>query len=244
MATPSVDVARPDEPEDAGTGRLEGASMSRVVLVILAIVAATEVCTFYFTFISMATRYVGPSFPRESAGQLTWLATLFSIVGGAGVPVVGKLSDRIGKKKVILACLAVAVIGSIVDATTSSWTLMLVGRALEAVAFPCIFVSYGLIRDLVPRRQLNMAIALAGGGTGIGAVLGPIAGGVLTDHYSWRSLFWFCVVWSVVTMIPLALFVPETRLRVRSSIDLVGAVLLGAGVAGVLIYLSEGGSWA
>jgi MFS family permease len=240
MTTPPVDIVDAAEPD---TGRMEGASGVRVVLVILAIVAATEIGTFYFTFISMAARYVGASFPRQSAGQLTWLSTSYAIVGGATVPVIGKLSDRVGKKKVILACLVVAMIGSAIDAATTSWALMLTGRALQAIAFPCIFVSYGLVRDLVPRRKLNMAIALAGGGTGVGAVLGPIAGGVLTDHFSWRSMFWFCVIWSAVTIVPLALFVPETRLRVRGRVDVVGAALLAAGVAGLLIYLSEGGSW-
>ncbi|WP_083896353.1 MFS transporter [Nocardia jiangxiensis] len=240
MATPSVDVSPPDE---ADTGRLESASRLRVVLIILAIVAATEVGTFYFTFVSMATRYIGADFPGESAGQLTWMSTLYAIVGGVAVPVVGKLSDRIGKKKIVLACLAVSLIGSLVVALTSTWPLMLLGRGLQAIAFPALFVSYGLIRDLVPRRNISMAIALAGGGTGVGAVLGPVAGGVLTDHYSWRSLFWFCVVWTVVTIIPLAIFVPETKLRVKNRIDWVGAVLLGTGIGGVLIYLSEGGVW-
>lgn len=240
MATPSVDVARPDE---AGTGRLEGASRLRVILIILAIVLATEVGTYYFTFVSMATPYIGADFPQQSAGQLTWMSTLYAIVGGVLVPVAGKLSDRLGKKKIILACLGTSLIGSVLVAVTSTWPLMLLGRGLQAVAFPAIFVSYGLIRDLMPRRHINMAIALAGGGTGVGAVLGPVAGGLLTDHFSWRSLFWFCVGWTVVTIIPLAILVPETKLRVKSRIDWVGAVLLGAGIGGVLIYLSQGVVW-
>ncbi|MEV4238210.1 MFS transporter [Nocardia sp. NPDC050408] len=240
MATPSVDVARPDE---VGTGRLEGASRMRVILIILAIVLATEVGTYYFTFVSMATPYIGADFPQQSAGQLTWMSTLYAIVGGVLVPVAGKLSDRLGKKKIILACLGTSLIGSVLVAVTSTWPLMLLGRGLQAVAFPAIFVSYGLIRDLMPRRHINMAIALAGGGTGVGAVLGPVAGGLLTDHFSWRSLFWFCVGWTVLTIIPLAILVPETKLRVKSRIDWVGAVLLGAGIGGVLIYLSQGVVW-
>jgi MFS family permease len=240
MATTSLRV---EGAEENDTGRLEDASKLRVVLVVLAIVASTEIIPFHFTFIGLTARYVGLSFPQESAGQLTWLTTLYSLVGGVAVPVFGKLSDLVGKKKVILGCLLLSIVGCAVDGLTSSWTLMLLGRALQGLAFPAIFVSYGLVRDLVPRRSLNMAIALAGGGTGIGAVLGPIAGGVLTDHFSWRSLFWFCVIWTAVTIAPLAFFVPETKLRVKVKIDVLGAVLLGAGSAGVLIYLSNGSTW-
>lgn len=228
---------------DLDTGRLENASRRKIIALVIAIVASTEIVPFHFTFIGMAARYIGSSFPNETAGQLTWLTTLYSIVGGVAVPVIGKLSDMFGKKKVMLVCLLISSVGCAIDATTSSWPLMLLGRGLQALAFPAIVVSYGLIRDLMPRRHLNMAIAVAGGGTGIGAVLGPMAGGVLTDHFSWRSLFWFCVVWTLITILPLALFVPETKLRVKARIDIVGAALLGIGVAGVLIFLAEGGTW-
>jgi MFS family permease len=229
--------------DEVDTGRMDGASRLRVLLIVMAIVASIEIVPFHFTFIGLASRYIGQSFPRESASQLTWLTTLYAIVGGVAVPVLGKLSDLVGKKKIILGCLVLSIVGCAIDALATSWPLMLVGRALQGLAFPAIFVSYGLIRDLVPRRDLNLAIALAGGGTGVGAILGPVAGGILTDHYSWRSLFWFCVVWTAITILPLALFVPETKLRVKSSIDLLGAALLGLGIAGVLIYLSEGGGW-
>ncbi|MBY8862294.1 MFS transporter [Nocardia sp. CA2R105] len=240
MSTSPVDVGKPDEVD---TGRLDSSSRRQILLIIAAVVAATEIVPFHLTFVGIAARFIGQSFPHENASQLTWLTTLYAILGGVAVPVIGKLSDRIGKKKIVVACLIVSMVGCAIDALTPSWPVMLLGRALQGLAFPAIFVSYGLIRDLMPRRYLNMAIALAGGGTGLGAVLGPLAGGVLTDHFTWRALFWFCVVWSLVTILPLALFVPETKLRVKCKIDWVGAALLAIGTAGVLIYLSEGGSW-
>lgn len=240
MTTTSVGV---EDPGETDTGRLENISRRRVIWIVIAIVASTEVVPFHFAFIGLAARLIGASFPEQSAGDLTWMTTVYAIVGGVAMPVLGKLSDVIGKKKVILACLITSMIGCVICAVTSSWPVMLAGRGLQGLAFPALFVSYGLIRDLMPRRHLNMAIALAGGGTGIGAVLGPLAGGFLTDHYSWRSLFWFCVVWTAVTVAPLVFFVPETKLRVQAKIDLVGAALLGAGIGGVLIYLSEGGNW-
>ena len=230
------------EPAEVDTGRLEDASRLRVILIVLAIVASTEIITFQTAFIGLAAQKIGASFPAAGS-QLPWLATIYTLVGGVAVPVIGKLSDVIGKKKIIVACVAVSLIGSVLDAVTTSWTILLVGRALQGVAFPAMFVSFGLIRDLAPRRMVNMAIGIAGGGTGLGAILGPLAGGYLTDHFSWRSLFWFCAIWIVASLILLLLFVPETKLRHKVSLDLPGAALLGAGIALVMIYVSRGSGW-
>ncbi|MFJ3803013.1 MFS transporter [Streptomyces sp. NPDC090088] len=240
MAIGPASVTEPTEEVD--TGRLEDASPRRVLMIVLAIVAATEIVPFHYSFISMSVRLIGPDFP-SAGSQLAWLNTLYALVGGVAVPVAGKLSDMVGKKRVILVCLLLSTIGSAVDALTHSWTVLLVGRALQGLAFPVLAISYGLIRDLVPRRMVAVAIAVAGGGTGVGAVLGPLAGGALTDHYSWRSLFWFCTLYSVVTGLLMLLLVPETRLRVRSRLDYLGTVLLGAGIALVLVYLSRGSDW-
>ncbi|MET7481613.1 MFS transporter [Streptomyces sp. NPDC005538] len=228
--------------EEVDTGRLEDASPRRILLIVLAIVAATEIVPFHYTFISMAVRLIGPDFP-SAGSQLAWLNTLYALVGGVAVPVAGKLSDMVGKKRVILVCLVLSMVGSALDALTHSWTALLVGRALQGLAFPVLVISYGLIRDLVPRRMVPVAIAVAGGGTGMGAVLGPIAGGALTDHYSWRSLFWFCTLYTGVTGLLMLLLVPESKLRVRSRLDYLGTLLLGSGVGLVLIYLSRGSDW-
>ncbi|WP_159002269.1 MFS transporter [Streptomyces sp. NRRL B-3229] len=239
MATVPASVS---ESTEVDTGRLEDASRSRVLLIVLAIVAATEIVPFHYSFISMSVRLIGPDFP-SAGSQLAWLNTLYALVGGVAVPIAGKLSDMIGKKRVIFGCLLISLVGSVLDAMTHSWGVLLVGRALQGLAFPVLAISYGLVRDLVPRRMVAVAIAVAGGGTGVGAVLGPIAGGALTDHYSWRSLFWFCAIYSAVTTLLLLVVVPETRLRAKSRIDFVGTALLGAGIALVLIYLSRGSDW-
>ena len=239
MATLPVGL---DEPAEVDTGRLNDASTLRIVLIVLTIVASTEIVPFQTAFIGLAAQKIGASFPAAGS-QLPWLATIYTLVGGVAVPVLGKLSDVIGKKKLIVACVAVSLVGSVLDAVTTSWSVLLVGRALQGVAFPAMFISFGLIRDLAPRRMVNTAIGIAGGGTGLGAILGPLAGGYLTDHFSWRSLFWFCAVWIVVSLTLLLIFVPETKLRHRVKLDLPGAALLGAGIALVMIYVSRGSGW-
>jgi MFS family permease len=82
-----------------------------------------------------------------------------------------------------------------------------------------------------------------GTGFGIGGVVTPIIVGALTDHYSWRSVFWFLVIYMIVTIPILMVAVPESPLRVKQRFDVIGAGLFGAGVGLTLIYISQGSTW-
>jgi MFS family permease len=71
----------------------------------------------------------------------------------------------------------------------------------------------------------------------------PVVGGLLTNHYSWRSVFWFLAIYLAVALLLFALIVPESRVRLRQRLDIQGTVLLGGGLGAVTVYLSEGSSW-
>jgi MFS family permease len=224
------------------TGRLDGASGRRVVLVVLAIILAIELVPFQIVLVSLGAQKIAAAFPA-AGNQTAWILTIWGLVGGALTPLFGKLSDIVGKKNIMSFSLLVAGAGLLIDALTTSWPLFLAGRALAGFAFPAIIISYGLIRDLVPRKWVSTAVAFVAGGSGLTAVLGPVVGGLLSDHYSWRSFFWFMLIFAVVTVPLFVLVVPETKLRTKQKLDLVGAAILAAGVALILIYLNEGQSW-
>jgi MFS family permease len=95
----------------------------------------------------------------------------------------------------------------------------------------------------MPRKWIPICIGMVATGLGVSAVLAPVIGGLLTDHYSIRSIFWFLFIYAAVTIPLLMALVPESPFRVRQRIDVLGALLLGTGVGGVLIYLSEGEGW-
>jgi MFS family permease len=95
----------------------------------------------------------------------------------------------------------------------------------------------------MPRKWIPIAVGVIGTGFGIGGVVTPIVVGALTDHYSWRSVFWFLAIYVVVTTPVLWLCVPESPLRVRQRFDVIGAALFGAGIGLSLIYVSQGSTW-
>lgn len=128
-------------------------------------------------------------------------------------------------------------------AITSNWGLFLLGRGLEALATAAATVTYGLFRDILPRRYIPMAVGIVATGFGASGVAAPLLGGWMLNHFSWRSLFWALTIYTVITLVALWAVVPESKLRAKQHVDIVGVVTMSGGVTGILLYISEGGNW-
>jgi MFS family permease len=226
--------------EDAG--RLHNASAGRLIAILVTLVLFSEFVPLQYTMVGVIIPKIGAAFP--SAGNSTsWALTIVGVVGAAVLVLAGKAADLWGKKRTLFAVAALFLIGTLICALTSSWALFLVGRGLEATSFAIPSVVYGLLRDLMPRRWIPICVGFVATGLGVSAVLAPIIGGVLTDHYSWKSIFWFLIVYAVITVPLVFFFVPESPLRTKQRFDVLGALMFGIGIGGVLIYLSEGENW-
>lgn len=240
--------ARTTEPPDersTGEGtsvRLDDASTGRVVAVAAIIILFAEAMVLQYAMVLPAVQKIGATWP-EVGSNLSWMVIIVGVVAGATLPIVSKLADLHGKRRVLLLCSTTFLAGSLLCAITESWALFLVGRGLQSTAGAMIAIGVGLVRDLLPRRHIPIAIGALAAGFGLSGVVSPFVGGALTDHYSWRALFWFLVVYGIVITILMVLFVPESNVRVRQKLDWQGAILVGAGVALALIYLSNGQAW-
>jgi MFS family permease len=235
---PESDLLQGDEDAD----RLDGASRGRLIAIVVALVLFSEVAPFQQGMIAYILPKVAVTFPGAGA-NVTWSITILGVAGGASIALLGKLGDLIGKKKVLLACGLLFLIGSLLCALTGSWALFLVGRALGGVSYGMTAVEYGTVRDVMPRRWIPITIGVIGTGFGVSGILAPVICGALLDHYSWRSVFWFLCIYMIAVTPLVMVVVPESRLRAKQRFDIVGAMLFGIGVGTSLIYLSEGSSW-
>ncbi|WP_433759504.1 MFS transporter [Nocardia sp. CA-135398] len=232
----------PASVDEVDTGRLDGASRLRIFTVLAVIVLFTEVAPLQYTMVAAALQKIAPSFPREGA-NITWAMIVFGLVGAAASPLIGKISDIWGKKRMFLLCGLFFLVGCIIDAVTDNWALFLFGRALQAIAIATQVVAYGLIRDLMPRKYVPLGLGVTATGLGFSSLLAPLVGGWLLENYSYHAIFWFLGGFMLL-MTPFVLFVvPESPLRVNQSIDFIGAALLAAGVTLTLIYLDKGQDW-
>ncbi|MQY31368.1 MFS transporter [Nocardia aurantia] len=227
-------------PEDLG--RVDSANWGRLVAILVALVLYSEVAPMQLGMVSIIVPKLAASFPGAGAG-VTWAVTIVGIAGGATMALLGKLGDLIGKKRVTLLCGLLFLIGALLCVLTHSWALFLVGRALGGASWAMTAVEYGLVRDLLPRKWIPVAVGVVGTGFGIGGVLTPIICGALTDHYSWHSVFWFLIIYVAVTTPLVMIAVPESPLRVKQKLDIIGAILFGASIGLILLYVSEGSTW-
>jgi MFS family permease len=142
-----------------------------------------------------------------------------------------------------LLCGLLFIAGCVICALTSSWTLFLIGRGLSAFSVASQIIAYGLIRDLLPRKYVPLGIGAVGAGLGFSGAIAPLIGGALMDHYSWRSMFWFLAIFTVVLTPIVAFVVPETKLRVRQRVAPIGVLMLSVGALLVLLYVDNGQTW-
>ena len=212
----------------------------RLVFSLLSIVLVLEMLAISYLMISMAQPEISAHYATT---QGAWLLTSFLLVGAMTAPLIGKLADMHGKRKLLLACIGIAALGSFVSAVAPNYAIMLLGRGMAGLLIPCLFLSYSLIRDVFPPKTVALAVSIATSGMGLIAIPAPFIAGWLIDEYGFRGVFWFMVVALVVLGGMLFVSTDESSVRLRARMDLVGAALLGAGIAGILIGVSFGPTW-
>ncbi|MBU2697945.1 MFS transporter [Pimelobacter sp. 30-1] len=227
----------PIEPT-GGSGRLW---TPRLAAVLTVLVLASEI-------IPVSAVLSGTALPaistRFATTQASWAMTIAFLTAAVAMPLVGKLADMYGKKRVLLGVLALSLVGSVLSAVATSFALFLVGRALQGAIFSVAFLAYSLVRDVFPARIVPFAVSVTMTGTGLVVVLQPFLAGWLIDHHGVPGVYWFLTVLTLVLTLATLVVVPESPVRSSDSrLDLPGAFLLGGSVAAVLVGVSMGPQW-
>lgn len=172
-----------------------------------------------------------------------WLLTGFILSGAVLCPLVGKLADIHGKRRMMVVCLLVSLAGAFAATVAPAFWVLVLGRLLQGAVLPTMFLTYSLMRDVYPRSILPLATAVSMTGIGVFSVGTPFLIGWLIDTWGFRGLFAFDVAWMAILTPLLLLTTPESPLRVPSRVDFAGAGLLGSGLGVVLVGVSFGSTW-
>ncbi|MEE4419475.1 MFS transporter [Streptomyces bugieae] len=173
----------------------------------------------------------------------TWVMTATLLAGAVATPIMGRLGDLYGKRRMLLTSLAVMVVGSVVCGLTSDLLTMIVGRVLQGFAMGAIPLGIGIMRDALPRERLGSAMGLMSSSIGVGGGLALPAAALVAQHADWHSLFFGAAGLGVLSILLTLLLVPETPVRAPGRFDVAGAVGLSAGLVALLLPITKGSDW-
>lgn len=184
-----------------------------------------------------------PALLHTSESSASWVITATLLTAALATPVVGRLGDLYGKRRMLLVCAVMLAAGSLVCAVSIALVPIIVGRALQGMGIPVIPLGISIMRDVLPPKRLGSAVALLSSSLGVGGALGLPTSAVIAQHYGWHALFWASTGLGALFALLIVAFVPTSPVRVRARFDFPGALGLSAGLLALLLAISKGGAW-
>lgn len=184
-----------------------------------------------------------PTLLHTAQSNATWVMTATLLAGAVSTPIMGRLGDLYGKRRMLIASLAVMVIGSLVCAFTDDLVIMIIGRALQGFAMGAIPLGIGIMRDELPPEKLGSSMALMSSSIGVGGGLGMPGAALVAQHADWHALFLGSAGVGVVALVLTVFLVPEPPLRAPGTFDYAGAFGLSLGLVALLLPITKGSEW-
>ncbi|MDF3142825.1 MULTISPECIES: MFS transporter [unclassified Streptomyces] len=184
-----------------------------------------------------------PKYLNASASNTAWAVTATLLAAAVATPVVGRLGDMFGKRRMLLVSLVLLVSGSVVCALSDSLVPMIVGRALQGLAAAVVPLGISIMRDVLPAERLAGSTAMMSASLGVGGALGLPSAAFIADNFDWHVLFWTSATLGVLALAFVLLVVPESKVRTGGSFDLLGALGLSAALVSLLLAISKGADW-
>lgn len=176
-----------------------------------------------------------------SASELQWIVDIYALVFAGLLLPAGALGDRFGRKGALQFGLVVFIGASLLAANASSADQVIITRGLMGVGAAFVMpATLSIITNVFPPQERGRAIAIWAGFAGAGGAIGPVASGILLDHYWWGSVFFVNVPIALLALALGAYLVPTSRDEQHRRLDPVGALLSVVALASLLYGIIEG----
>ena len=178
-----------------------------------------------------------------ATSDASWILTAYLLSAAVLTPVLGRLGDMVGKRRMLIVVLSLLLVGTLLAAIAPNLGVLIIGRALQGAAGAIMPLSIAIVRDELPRDRVGGVIGLLSAIFGVGAGVGIVAAGPIIEALSWHWLFWMPAVLIVIALLGVIFGMPESAVKKPGRLDVAGTLILGVSLVSILLAITEGEKW-
>lgn len=207
-------------------------------------ILAIGVCSY-----SLLQSMTVPALPRIQAelhtdqASAAWVLTAFLVSASVATPIVGRLGDSYGKKRLLVFSLGALVVGSLAAAAAPTIGLMILARVVQGIGGGALPLSFGIIRDELPPERIPGSISLISSLLAVGFGAGIVVTGPIIDLLGYHWLFLLPALAAGAGALATYRFVPESAARSRRPVRLIPAILLAGWLVVLLVGVTKAPTW-
>ena len=192
------------------------------------------------TIVTVALPAISTSF-GASFTSLQWVLDIYALLLAALVMAAGSASDLLGRRRVYITGLVLFAVSSLACGLSTSIEMLIASRAVQGVGAAAMFATtIALIAANYSGKQRGVAFGLWGAVNGAAAASGPVLGGLLTEHYSWRAIFLINLPVALIALLVSLVGLPESRNPLAQRIDVAGTVVFTVSIAAIVYGVISG----
>lgn len=198
---------------------------------------------------SLLQSFVTPVLPtiqhalHTSQTNVTWVLTAYLLSASIFTPILGRLGDMTGKKRMFVVALLALAIGSLLAAVAPSLGVMIIARAIQGIGGGVLPLAFGIIRDEFPNAKVPGAVSLIASLVAVGGGLGIVLAGPIVDALDYHWLFWIPLVITTGAAAAAHFLVPESIDKHAGRINWLAAALLSGWLVALLLGVSQAPTW-
>jgi DHA2 family multidrug resistance protein len=173
--------------------------------------------------------------------QVAWVVTAYLVANAVGLPATGWLHDRFGSRRLIIFGTVGFSIATFLCALAPNLETLVFLRAMQGLlGAPLTPLTMALVMASYPRRMHGVVTSIFGIGVTIGPIIAPWLGGILTEDYGWRSVFYFCLPFAAMACLAVIMVIPRDQPKAQRRLDLRGFIFFSIAIACFQLMVDRG----